>query len=217
MVDLCVRHLPAVARLRELLASRLGRALVVNADLMLPRDDVPDWVWDPVNGNGVINENACHLLDVLCVLLGDPVSVHAAGADYLGHGLEDGVAIVVRFAGGGVGVLSAGCLGAAAMATPASLSVYAARGHARLYGRDHMVSELDWATPDGASAAHESWERLPRGEIAAPALRHFIDCVRSGAAPEPGIDAGVRVLEIAMATRRSLEQGSPVALSAPLI
>jgi myo-inositol 2-dehydrogenase/D-chiro-inositol 1-dehydrogenase len=212
MVDFCMRHLPAIARLRGLLDSALGPALVVNADLMLPRDDVPAWVWEPRDGNGIVNENACHLLDILCALLGEPKSVYAAGGSYLGHPLEDGAVIVVRFAGERVGVLSAGCLGAAPMATPVGLSVYTKRGHAKLEGRDHMVSTLRWASADSAEVKSENWPVVPRGEIAADALRHFVACLRSGRTPEPGIDAGLVALDIAMAARRSLDLGAEVQL-----
>ncbi|MBY8885234.1 Gfo/Idh/MocA family oxidoreductase [Streptomyces sp. PTM05] len=213
MVDFCLRHLPAVVRLRELLDGPLGRALVVNADLVLPRDDSPAWIWDTAVGNGVVNENTCHMLDTLCYLMGDPVEVAAAGGSYLGNPLEDGVGAVIRFASGATAVLTGGALGAQALSTPATLSVYSENGQARLTGEDHMFGELTWATADSEEAARESWTLPGRAGISTYALRHFVDALRSRTAPSPGRDAGVLAVRLAMAVRRSLETGASVPLA----
>ncbi|MGC0211838.1 Gfo/Idh/MocA family protein [Streptomyces levis] len=210
MMDFCLRHLPAVRRLRELLDGPLGEGLVVNADLVLPRDDSPAWVWDPAVGNGIVNENTCHVLDTLCHLLGRPVSVQAAGGSYLGSPLEDGVAVVLRFASGASAVLTGGALGAQAMRTPATLSVYSRHGQARLTGRDHMFGELEWATADAGTATHESWPLPGRGDISAAALAHFVAALRDGSAHSPGRDAGVLAVRLAMAVRRALATGGSV-------
>ncbi|MDH6115450.1 putative dehydrogenase [Kitasatospora sp. MAP12-15] len=213
MMDFCLRHLPAVAGLRELLDGPLGEALVVNADLMLPRDDSPPWIWDPANGNGVVNENTCHLLDTLCFLMGEPVRVMAAGKSYLGNPLEDGVAVVITFASGATAVLTGGALGAQAMATPASLSVYTARGQARLTGLHHMFGDLTWATAASAEPTRQSWALPARGAISEYALSHFIGSLRGGTAPSPDRRAGVLTVRLAMAVRRSLETGESVSVA----
>ena len=210
MMDFCLRHLPAVRRLRELLDGPLGEGLVVNADLLLPRDDSPPWVWDPAAGNGIVNENTCHTLDTLCFLLGEPVSVQAAGGSYLGSPLEDGVAVVLRFASGAAAVLTGGALGARAMRTPATLSVCSRHGQARLTGHDHMFGTLEWATADASEAVHESWPLPGRGEISAAALAHFVAALDRGTVPAPGRDAGVLAVRLAMAVRTALRTGATV-------
>ncbi|NDZ83244.1 Gfo/Idh/MocA family oxidoreductase [Streptomyces sp. SID10853] len=210
MMDFCLRHLPAVRRLRELLDGPLGEGLVVNADLVLPRDDSPSWVWDTAVGNGIVNENTCHLLDTLCCLLGEPVAVQAAGGSFLGSPLEDGVAVTLRFASGAAAVLTGGALGAQALRTPAALSVYTRHGQARLTGHDHMFGDLEWATADSADPERESWPLPGRGEISAAALAHFVAALRAGTAPAPGRDAGVLAVRIAMAVRAALTSGATV-------
>ncbi|UNT00311.1 Gfo/Idh/MocA family oxidoreductase [Streptomyces tubbatahanensis] len=213
MLDFCLRHLPAVARLRELLAGPLGRPLVVNADLMLPRDDSPGWVGDPADGNGVVNENTCHLFDTLGFLLGEPETVHAEGGAYRGGRLEDGIAVAIGYAGGAAAVLTGGSLGVPALRTPAALTVHAERGQARLTGRDHMFTALEWATAEHTEAVRESWEPLGRGRIASAALRHFVRSVSAGTAPEPGVRDGIGAVGLAMAVRTSLETGGRVPLT----
>ena len=213
MLDFCLRHLPAVARVGALLDGPLGRPLLVNADLVLPRDDSPAWVSDVGNGNGVVNENTCHLFDTLCLLLGEPMSVHAGGGAYRGGPLEDGVAVVLRFAGGAVATLTGGSLGVPAMGTPATLSVYAEHGQARLTGTDHMFNDLTWATADADAPTRETWPLPPRGRISADALRHFAAAVRAGTAPVPGAADGARAVRVAMAVRVSLTTGMPVTLN----
>ncbi|MEW2289152.1 Gfo/Idh/MocA family oxidoreductase [Streptomyces sp. NPDC047841] len=210
MVDFCLRHLPAVARLRELLDGPLGEGLLVNADLVLPRHDSPAWVWDPAVGNGVVNENTCHMLDTLCFLLGEPVSVQAAGGSYLGSPLEDGVGVVVGFASGATAVLTGGALGAEAMRTPATLSVYSRHGQARLTGRDHMFAGLEWAEAGAEAPVQETWQLPSRGDISAYALAHFAQSLKTGSAPSPGRAAGVRAVRLAVAIREALTSGAAV-------
>ncbi|TPQ20071.1 Gfo/Idh/MocA family protein [Streptomyces sporangiiformans] len=210
MLDFCLRHLPAVVRLRELLDGPLGRPLVANADLVLPRDDSPAWVWDPANGNGIVNENTCHTFDTLGFLLGEPVSVHAEGGAYRSGSLEDGIAVTIRYEGGGTAVVTGGNLGVEALRTPARLSVCTERGQAVLTGGDHMVNALTWATAEHTEAVRENWELPSRGRISAAALRHFVDCVGAGTPPAPGVPEGVRAVRLAMAVRESLTTGGRV-------
>ncbi|WP_164764727.1 Gfo/Idh/MocA family protein [Streptomyces lydicus] len=213
MLDFCLRHLPAVARLRELLDGPLGRPLVVNADLMLPRDDSPAWVWDPADGNGIVNENTCHLFDTLGFLLGEPLSVHAEGGAYRTRSLEDGIAVAIRYDGGSAAVLTGGNLGVEALRTPVTLSVHTERGQARLTGRDHMFHSLTWATAEHTEPVHEEWDLPSRGRISAAALRHFVQSVGAGVPPVPGVREGVRAVRLAMAVRESLATGTPVAVT----
>ncbi|MDX2938363.1 Gfo/Idh/MocA family protein [Streptomyces ipomoeae] len=215
MLDFCLRHLPAVVRLRELLDGPLGRPLLANADLVLPRDDSPAWVWDPANGNGIVNENTCHTFDTLGFLLGEPESVHAEGGAYRSGSLEDGIAVTIRYAGGATAVLTGGNLGVPALRTPARLSVCTERGQAVLTGHDHMVNALTWATAEHAEPVQENWELPSRGRISAAALRHFVDAVRAGTRPTPGIPEGIGAVRLAMAVRRSLASGGPVPLLRP--
>ncbi|MCW1098959.1 Gfo/Idh/MocA family oxidoreductase [Streptomyces sp. RS2] len=215
MLDFCLRHLPAVARLRELLDGPLGRPLLANADLVLPRDDSPAWVWAPANGNGIVNENTCHTFDTLGFLLGDPVSVHAEGGAYRSGSLEDGIAVTIRYEGGATAVLTGGNLGVQALRTPVHLSVCTERGQALLTGRDHMVNDLTWATEDRDEPVHERWELPSRARISAAALRHFVDSVQAGIRPTPGVPEGTDAVRLAMAVRRSLASGRPVQLFRP--
>lgn len=213
MIDFCLRHLPAVVRLRELLSGQLGDPLLASGDLLLPRYDSPTWVWDSTRGNGIINENTCHLFDLMAALFGDPASAYASGGSYLGAPMEDGVAVALRFVNGTAATLTGGALGAAALATPARLSLYTANGQAVLSGRDHAFSRLEWATATDKTAHLEEWPPPNREEIASPAMEHFVTSLREGTRPVPGLKAGLVAVALSSAVRRSLASGLAVPLA----
>ena len=211
VVDFVLTHMPAVARLRELIAGELGKGLVLNGDLMIATANNPKaWTWDPDNGNGVINENTCHLFDTIRSLMGEAESLYAEGGSYLGSRLEDGAAMTIRFKSGAAAVLTGGGIAAQAFPQPPYLSLYAANGQAQLTGVQHMFGALTWATRKDKETKTETWELPPRGQIMIYALRHFMDCVRSGRQPLTGVAEGMQALALAMAVRESLEKKRPV-------
>lgn len=167
MVEFPLRYFPPIIALKELLNDgALGRPFIVNAEIVMgatPAKNPEHWMWDPDNGNGVINENTCHVFDAICYLLGDPVSLHAFGASY--HGAEpslpDGIVASIRFASGAVASVTGGALGADALRTPTWLDVYAEKGQALVTGIDHMYDTLTWGRADDSEPKRERWPNPP--------------------------------------------------------
>lgn len=214
MVEFPLRYMPPLVRLRELMDTELGRGYVCNGDLLI------GWIppethgaWDPDNHNGLINENAVHLFDTVCFLMGKPAVVHAEGGSYRGSRLEDGAVLTVRFEGPAVACLVCGGLGARAFNMPTYINVSTENGQAQVTGDDHMFSALRWATHDSAEVRTESWSQPPRSHILQYSLRHFVDCVKSGDRPSVGPEDGIIATAIAMAVRESLERKAPVELA----
>ena len=214
MVEFPLRYFRPIVGLRSLLGDgELGEPFVVSADLcMTPIASPNHWAWDPENGNGVINENSCHIFDTLCFLLGEPESLHAYGGNFHGVGapLEDGAAMTIRFKSGAVAAVTGGGLGARAIGTRTWLDVYARNGQGLVTGAYHMYDTLTWARHDATEAKTQSWEIPPRRQIMRYAMQHFIECVRDGKTPTCGVDDGVRALALSMAVRESLRAGGPV-------
>jgi predicted dehydrogenase len=211
MMEFPLRYLPCIARLRELMDGELGKGVLVNGDLVLGwLPPATHWMWDPNNGNGFINENTCHLFDTVCHLMDAPVSLHAEGDAYFGTAMESGVAMTVKFVGGGAAALTAGGVGARVFDQPTFLSVCTAHGQARVTGPSHMYDTLVWARRDAKRLSRETWELPPRRQIMRYAMRHFVDCVKSGQKPSAGLADGMRALALAMAVRESLTRKAPV-------
>ena len=221
MVEFPLRYFPPITALKALLdEGPLGRPLVVNAEIVMgqaPAKDPDHWMWDPGNGNGAINENTCHVFDTLCYLLGDPVSLHAFGANFHGASptLADAAVANIRFASGALASVTGGGLGADSLRTPTWLDVFAEGGQAMVTGIDHMYDTLTWATvEDAGEPKREHWPNPPlRSLIVQYALEEFIRCLQSGRQPECDAEAGLKSLALAMAVNESVATGATVDLS----
>lgn len=214
MVGFSFRFHPAIAQLRELIDAELGAPWLLNGEYLFnwrPPDD--SWLWDPANGNGFFNENSCHLFDVICYMLGDPVSVMAEAINPMAMPSENAAAVTVRFAGGAIASLTIGGIATDAFHHFPRIDVVTANGQARLSGRNHIWEQLDWATRD-SDVVHNIIEppealgttRYTHG------LRHFCECVRDGQKPSVGVEEGVRTVAMAMAVYESARTGAKVLL-----
>ena len=220
MVEFPLRYFPPIIALKALLDDGpIGRPLVVNAEIVMgaaPAKMPAHWMWDPDNGNGVVNENTCHVFDTICYLLGAPVSLHAFGANYHGASasLPDGIVANIRFESGAVASVTGGALGADALRTPTWLDVYAETGQALVTGIDHMYDTLTWGRfDDKGEPTRQHWPNPPlRTLIVRYAIETFVNAVRTGAQPESDADAGLKALAMAMAVNESVASGEPVDL-----
>ena len=214
MVAFSFRFHPAIVQLRSLLDGELGTPWLLNGEYLFswvpPADS---WLWDPQNGNGFFNENSCHLFDAVCYLLGEPVSVMAAGQQPSGRAVRERGRHHHRFANGASAALTVGGVGAGAFRTYPRIDLVTANGQARLAGREHIWTELTWATRDDESvqSIYRSPEALGSTRYS-DAFRHFADCIRDGAAPSGGVDDGVRSVRLAMAVYESARTGQVVEL-----
>ncbi len=212
MVAFSFRFLPAMAKLKELVDGELGRVRLLSGQYVmnyLPPTDF--WLWDDANGGGLFNENSCHLFDAVCHLMGRPTRVFAEGGRFADRPGEDAAAITLHFEGGGIATLAVGAIGTAGFEDFPRLDLHAEHGQAQLRGRNHIWTDLAWAT-DGP---RQSIATTPEG-IAdtryTNAFDHFFDCVREGKPTRAPIADGVLAVDIAMAVGDSIRTGHPVDL-----
>jgi predicted dehydrogenase len=215
MTAFSFRFHPVVARLRELMDGELGPGWLMSGEYVFGWVPSPDaWLWKPESGGGFFNENSCHLFDVVCHLLGEPVSVAAGATAPQGTPSENAGALVVRFAGGALASLIVGGVGAGGFHDYPRMNVITANGQAHLLGRDHIYERLRW-TVRGSDAVQEI-VRPPEalGETRySHAFRHLFDCVRTGKRPAATVEDGVRSVALAAALYESVRTGQTVPVS----
>lgn len=212
MVGFSFRFHPVVQRLHQLLDGDLGNGWMLSGEYVfgwLPPN--AHWLWDPENGGGFFNENSCHLFDVVCHLMGEPVALTAEGINPLGSPSDAGAAIILRFAGGGIAALMVGGLGAGGYNRYPRLNLIAANGQAHLQGREHYWEDLTW-TVRGESITHNlnSPPEPLQNTRYTQAFQHFFACLRSGAQPSATIADGIRSVALAEAVYQSIRTGQKV-------
>jgi predicted dehydrogenase len=214
MLGFSFRFHPVIVRLRQLMDAELGPGWMLNGEYVF--DFLPPaegWLWDPDNGNGLFNENSCHLFDAVCYLMGKPVSVMAEAVNFAGRPSEEAAAIAIRFESGAIAGLTVGGYGANAHWDYPRIDVTTRNGQARLKGRHHMWESLSWAVRD-ADTIH-SYTQPP--EILGStrythALTHFFDCIRKGEKPTATIEDGMTAVALAEAVYRSARTGQKITL-----
>jgi predicted dehydrogenase len=211
------RFYPMVQKAKAMLeAGEIGAPLgVVGGNRGVPPLDYPEWIRDPEQaGGGALIDHSVHVTDAMRFVLGAEVeSVFAE----IGPGLRDGLAVEETAA-----LLLKFRSGAAASVDPSwclpSNNLYRHDFYLRIVGESgvlelddrHQAVRVATDQPGGRGAYLE-----PFGlDINAALVRHFVRCVRQGAAEPPyasGED-GLRALEIALAGYKSARNGKPVRL-----
>ncbi|MCY3832616.1 MAG: Gfo/Idh/MocA family oxidoreductase [Chloroflexi bacterium] len=214
MLGFSFRFHPVIARLRKLLDGELGEGWMLNGEYVfdyLPPED--GWFWDPANGNGMFNENSCHLFDAVCYLMGKPVSVTAEAARFVGRPSEEAAAISLKFESGGIAALTVGGYGANAHWDYPRIDITTRHGQARLRGRHHMWDSLAWAkrSEDTVSAYTQPAEILGTTRYT-HAFTHFFERLRTGEQPSATIEDGMLSVAIADAVAKSARSGVKVSL-----
>ena len=212
MLGFSFRFHPAIVRLRELMSGELGPGWMLNGEYVfdyLPAAD--GWFWDPENGNGMFNENSCHLIDAVCYLMGKPISVTAEAARFAGRPAEEAAAITLKFESGGIAALTVGGYGANAHWDFPRIDITTKHGQARLRGRHHMWDSLTWAKRGGDTVRTFTQPPEVLGTTRyTDALNHFFECLRQGEQPRATIGDGMRSVAIANAVTRSARSGKKV-------
>jgi predicted dehydrogenase len=181
--------------------------------------------------SGALLNDAVHFADLLPWLAGEPVaSVFAQTADPLGRGREDFALIQLRFAGGAIGLIEAGCV-LPGRWPDAVVPGAETRKEIMVAGRD-ALAEVDFAAetvalrrgrheaaPNGAwLPAHGAREAcaIPAADpvaVVAEELRGFLDCVAARRQPEADLLSGaVAPARILDAARLSARDGRVVLL-----
>ena len=190
-IGLCHRFHSTVLRMKQLIESgALGTPVAIRNRFATRIPDIRrSWfVNRDVAGGGVILDNGVHSIDLFRFLCGEVVSVVAQRSTTIsGLEVEDTAALALTSDRGIVGTIEL------SWATPGSdnaITIYFSEGQATVdYNsqeiRYRRAEQTDWTT-EGESAP----DRFTR-EVA-----HFLECVRNGSAPSPGIADGLRALEV---------------------
>jgi myo-inositol 2-dehydrogenase / D-chiro-inositol 1-dehydrogenase len=196
------RYYDTVERAAELLA---GHPVGLAVGSWLDKVPPPPWWRDMSRSGGPVIEQATHVLDLLRVLVGEVVAVHAVGARLdrdLGGDVDDASVATLRFANGAVGsLLSTSLLG---WKHWAGVELYADGVSLRL--AEHVLELLQ--SVDGRSR----WE--PAVDAKSAADRDFVAAVRSGdpsAVRAPYAEA-LRTHRLACAVAEAVRTGTVVEL-----
>ena len=214
MLGFSFRFLPAITRLKALMAGELGAGWMLNGNYtfswIVPSEH---WLWSPENGNGFFNENSGHLFDAVCYLMGKPVSVMAEGGNFTNSPSEDSAAVTMRFENGGIAALTIGGIGTGAISNYPQINVYTANGQAQLNGEGHIWKSLNWTTRGDATTQTLTTSPEALGDTRyTHAIKHFIECIRSGEQPTATIEDGVTAVALAEAVYESARTGKKVIL-----
>lgn len=198
------RYLAGVRAARRLLAETPAR-LVIAA--WLDKVPPPAWWLHTDRSGGQVVEQATHLLDCMVDLVGDVEQVcalghHAPPAGHLGADVDAATAVLLRFAGGAVGSLTA---------TSALPSKQRAGIELVCDGRRLEIAETAYAVEDaGGRVVHDE----PLDAAKRLIDRAFIDAVqgRPGEVLAP-YDVALRTHRVGCAIARSAIDGTPVDLS----
>lgn len=157
----------------------------------------------------VLLSAGCHAVDALRYFVQDEVVEATAYSNRRNPDYEYDTNLVgiVRFAGGGIGKVSASF----DVQSPYALNVdlLGERGTIRdnrIYARDFFGGQTDWITvptirPDSGDVTHHPFE----GEI-----DHFVDCVLTGTESHVNLADAVKTHEVCLALTRSAEEGRSV-------
>lgn len=179
--------------------------------------DDPAWLTDPaVAGGGVLMYSAIHGVDRLRWFWGEEVvEVHArtvTSADDA-SGVEDGIAMLLVFEGGGAATLTANAP-TYAVAPPV--------WETEVHGTHAMVRVRTGGFAETAATDGQGEAKYVAGQDAETARPHynferqaaeFLEAIRSGREPLVTGEDGLRALEICLAAYRSAAAGRPVAVA----
>jgi myo-inositol 2-dehydrogenase / D-chiro-inositol 1-dehydrogenase len=200
---------PGVARLLGLLADgELGRVETVRSVTADPFG--PD-LEGMRRAAGIFHDTLSHDAD-LALAVGGPVEeVFTRGAAMLDPrfadlGKPDTTVISLRFASGAIGVIENRLRTGYGYETV--LEVGGSLGKAVV--RDDALDALTLFRAERAERAHVPWflERFAAAYRAE--LEAFVDALRAGRAPDPGVEQGVAVMRLCAAAERSYREGRPV-------
>ena len=218
---------PAIAIAREVIESGgIGRLVAVECLWAMRKHDAYfDTQWRRTRpGGGTALINLIHDVDLLRHLCGDIARVYAeGGAQMRGLGVEDTVAITLRFTNGAVGTLLASDAapspwgwelgtGENPLIPPTGRNCY------RFLGTEGSLAlprlEL-WRHDDGVPA---SWRESIRARTLAAGprsalkdqLRHFCGVVRGAHAPLVSGEDGLRTLGTTLAIIEAMDQATPI-------
>ncbi|MGD8753070.1 MAG: Gfo/Idh/MocA family oxidoreductase [Anaerolineales bacterium] len=216
LVGFQFRFHPGLQRISRLLDRQtIGRPLSVRAHW---GEYLPSWhPWEDYRlgysaradlGGGVVL-TLCHPLDYLRWLLGEVDSLWSfvGDAGSLDLTVEDSAEIGINFVSG---VLGSVHLNFYQHPTKHYLEIVTENGLIRW---DNADGEVQVYKPDGRSVNEGYWEKIPpprdfkRNELFLAEMKHFLDVTKGEVDPICTLEDGVRALELALAAKKSAQQG----------
>jgi myo-inositol 2-dehydrogenase / D-chiro-inositol 1-dehydrogenase len=202
------RSLALIGRVRDELAGDAPGMLISRSVGPTEPGRAASWFGDPAASGGILFELGSHDIDLQQVLAGPAASVQALSGRGLGAGgraLDDAVAVLVRYAGGGLGVISV----------------------AWTEQQEPPIYELDVLAPDVALhlaldpgfrlAGRAHGGTVDEEEATDPrtsAVTGFLDAARrrDPAAVACTPEDGLSTLRVALAAEQAIASGEPVRL-----
>ena len=216
-VGLVLRRSPAFGLLRALAndteANGRPMSIVFRDDQYIPVQGMYASTWRGEVGKagaGTLLEHSIHDLDMLEHVLGRVVSVSAHTSDFHGiAGIEDGAAVLLRFASGALGTLVS--------VWHDVLERESLRRIELLSERAHVVVDGDWTGPVAWTTTGQPPQRLEgdalevetakRGEVIGNPDLAFIEAIESGEPAWPSFAIAARAHQLADAVYRSAAAG----------
>jgi predicted dehydrogenase len=203
----------ALERAREVLGTpRMASATLVYSDHATPDSRPYSWVNDARLGGGRLQGYGVHDLDLLLELFPDVEAVACATEVGVperpaGDGemrrvtAEDAYAILLRFRGGGLGVVS--LVATAHHARGGVVELYGDGGSVRLDAERRV-----WSARAGEELQCEGPLEASSGDAFKHVARSFWSGIREGTRPEPSLEEGLRVQAVFDAVRiAAVERG----------
>jgi UDP-N-acetylglucosamine 3-dehydrogenase len=213
-IGFCKRHLPQLAKLRELVQEgAIGRPVMYRFVSGIEIRFKP-WIMDRNMGGGPIVDLCCHYFDQWRWVFGsEPVKVMAMGMTFAQGaeelpGIEvetDTATLLVEHASGDVGAISLSWGLPRGVSAPGGEQVLGAGGVIAVQGSKSL--KLIRKGGEEEVIGDFPGDLQPRQEAA------FADAVRSGTAPVTGAEDGLVALKVSLAALESIRTGEAVEIA----
>lgn len=213
-IGFCKRHLPQLAKLRELLQEEaIGRPVTYRFVGGIEIRFKP-WIMDRRMGGGPIVDLCCHYFDQWRWVFGsEPVKVMAMGMTFAQGAEElpgidvetDTATVLVEHASGDVGMISLSWGLPRGVSAPGGEQVLGAGGVITVQGS----KALKLAQKGGEEEEFGEFE----GDLQPRQEASFAEAVRNGTAPVTGAQDGLAALQVSLAALESIRTGKAVEIA----
>jgi predicted dehydrogenase len=218
MVAHCFRFEKEVRWLRaQAAAGRLGRVLRTKGYGVHVAWGPAGWFTQKeLAGGGALADMGIHALDTARYLLGDPrpVSVFARiDTCYGDYNVDDTGVVIVNWDNGASSYFESGWWQPHADGSCAATQLYGTRGFGQVYPTYLDLMQLNPTAREHVDSGFPAQEQYgaPQAMYTAQ-LAHFVDCLRTGQAPEAGAEVGLVNMQIVDAAYASARTGQVVSL-----